>query len=263
MLLREFKINFKTLFLYTVILSLVFVVIFILYPSIVTDETKIMLNKMVTAMPKEMTSSFNMDIIAMDDAYGWFKTEGYLFLILIGSTYASILGATILIKEENDKTIDFLNSKPVSRKQILASKVLCGVINIFIFTFVVTIFNLIFLNASETFVLKEFLMISYPVLLTFYLFFFTSLLISTFLRKTKASMSIGIAIVFLSYAMQIIGGITEDVKFLKEISYFEFSSARYIVLNNAFDTKYIIAGIATILIFLLITHYRYDKKEFI
>lgn len=263
MLLRELKINLKTLILYTAILSIMFLLIFGVYPSLITEETKLMLDEMMKTMPKEMLVSFNMDIIGIEDAYGWFKTEGYVFLVLIGAAYASILGATILVKEENDKTIEFLYSKPINRKQILTSKIICGLIYILIFTLIVTFVNYIALENIENFDSKEFFMISISTILVYYLFFFTLLFISTFYRKTKKSMGIGIAIIFISYAMQLVGGISENIEFLKKISYFEFSSCRYIVLNNCLDTKYIIAGITIILICILGTYYRYDKKEFI
>ncbi len=263
MLLRELKVNFKTLVLYTVILSVMFLLIFSIYPSLVTDETKIMLDEMMKTMPEEMLVSFNMDLIGIEDAYGWFKTEGYIFLALIGAVYSSILGATILVKEENDKTIEFLYSKPINRNQILISKIVCGVINILIFTIIVTFLNLIGLKNLQNFELKEFLMISVPIILVYYLFFFTMLFISTFYRKTKKSMGTGIALVFIFYAMQLVGGISKDLEILKKISYFEFSSARYIILNNALDMKYVVSGIVTILILILLTYYRYDKKEFI
>ena len=263
MLLRELKINLKTLILYTVILSVTFSFIFLIYPSIITDEAKIMLDEMVKTMPAEMMASFNMDIIGLDDAYGWFKTEGYVFLVLIGAVYSAMLGSTILIKEENDKTIEFLYSKPINRSQILTSKILCGIINIFVFTLVVTFFNYLTLKTSESFELKEFFMISVPAILIYYLFFFTMLFVSTLFKKTKKSMSAGIAFVFISYGMQLIGGISKDIEILKEISYFEFASARYIILNEALDFKYIIAGIFSIVIFILLTYYRYNKKEFI
>lgn len=263
MLLRELKINIKTLFLYTVILSVMFLLIFSIYPSLISDEAKLMLDEMMSTMPEEMLGSFNMDIIGIENAYGWFKTEGYVFLILIGGTYASILGATILIKEENDKTIEFLYSKPINRNQIVTSKILCGIINILLFTGIVTLLNFIGLKNVETFELKEFLMISILPILTYYLLFFTSLFISTFIKKTRKSMGIGVAIVFISYAMQLVGGISEDLEILKKISYFEFSSARYIILNNAINMKYIVAGITIILICTLAIYYRYNKKEFV
>ena len=123
---REFKINFKSLLLWTVILLAMYILIFAIYPSLINEETKESLNLMMESMPQEMLSAFNMDIVGIESAFGWFKTEGYVFLTLIGGLYAAILGSTILLKEESDKTIEYLNSVPVTRKNIVLNKILCG-----------------------------------------------------------------------------------------------------------------------------------------
>ena len=76
-------------------------------------------------------------------------------------------------------------------------------------------------------------------------------------------MSLGIAIVFISYLMQIIGGMGEKVEFIKNISLFEFVSSRYVILNNTVDTKYLIAGAVIILLTILGIYKRYHDKEFL
>ena len=249
MLKRELKINLKSLIIWTGILVLMFALIFAIYPSLINEETKYMITKMMDTMPDDILATFNMDIVGIETAYGWFKTEGYTFLTLIGGLYAAIVGATILVKEENDKTIEFLISKPISRESIVTSKILCGMINILILSGLVTIVNFICLRNIEDFELKEFLIISLlPMLLYFMLFFITLL---------------GIAIVFISYLMQIIGGMGEKVEFIKNISLFEFVSSRYVILNNTVDTKYLIAGAIIILLTILGTYKRYHDKEFL
>lgn len=263
MLKREFKINFKGLIIWTIILLSVYILVFAIYPSIMNEETKEGMNQMIQSMPPEMLASFNMDIAGMETAYGWFKTEGYMFLTLIGGLYSSILGATILLKEESDKTIEFLYSKPVSRNKIVTSKIICGVINLFLFTLVITIVNGISLFKTEDFNIKEFLMISIIPILLYYLLFFIMMFISTFFKKTKKSMSIGIGIVFISYFMQIIGNMGENVEIIKNISLFEFASSRYIILNNAIDMKYLWLGLLIILITTVATYWRYNLKEFL
>ncbi len=260
---REFKINFKSLAMWTVILLATYILIFAIYPSLITDESKEALNLMISNMSQEILSSFNMDIVGIETAYGWFKTEGYTILTLIGGIYSAILGGTILLKEENDKTIEFLYSKPVSRNKIVTAKIICGIINIFIFTTVLTIVNLIALIKIEDFKLKEFLMISIIPILLYYMIFFIVLFISTFYNKTKKVMSIGIGIVFVSYIMQIIGNMGENIEIVKKLSLFEFVSSRYIILNNSIDTKYLIIGIAIIIVTMLGTYYRYNRKEFL
>lgn len=258
---REFKINLKSLIIWTAILLAIYIFIFAIYPSLINEETKEMLTIMMETMPQEMLSAFNMDIVGIETAYGWFKTEGYMFLTILGGIYASILGGTILLKEESDKTIEFLCSKPVSRRKIVSSKILCGVINIFIFTAIITIGNYIGLQGIEDFEAKQFFMISIIPILLYYLLFFISMFISTFLKKTKQAMSIGIGIVFLSYFMQIIGGMGDSVKWVKDISLFEFASSRYIVLNNSINMNYVWAGLGIIALCIVGIYFRYERKE--
>lgn len=260
---REFKINLKSLIIWTVILLAIYILIFAAYPSLMNAETKESIEQVMSSMPKEMLATFNMDIVGIESSYGWFKTEGLLFLNIIGGLYVAILGATILVKEESDKTIDFLYAKPVSRSKIVTSKILCGILNILIFTGVITLANYIALSGTEEFVLNEFLMVSFIPLLLYYILFFITLLVSTFLKKTKKSMSIGIAIVFLSYFMQIIGGMGENLEILKKISPFEFVSSRYIILNHELNIGYMVIGISVIFACMLATYYRYHKKEFL
>ena len=260
---REFKINFKSLILWSVILLAIYILVFSIYPSLINEDSKQGIEELMKTMPQEMLASFNMDLVGIESAFGWFKTEGYTFLTLIGGIYAAILGGTILLKEENDKTIEFLYSKPVSRNNIVTSKILCGIVNILIFTSIITLGNLIALMGNDDFNLKQFLMISILPILLYYMLFFIMLFISTFMKKTKKSMSLGIAIVFVSYFMQIIGGMGESVKVIKDISLFEFVSSRYIILNNTVDMKYVIIGLVIIAISTFGTYVRYNKKEFL
>lgn len=260
---REFKINLKSLIIWTVILLATYILVFSIYPSLINEETKASIKQMMTTMPKEMLSTFNMDIVGIESAYGWFRTEGFIFLTLVGGLYSSILGATILLKEENDKTIDFLYSKPISRNKIVTSKILCGILNIFIFTAIITLVNGIALKGTTDFRIKQFLMIDISPLLVFYLFFFITLFISNFLRKTKKSMGVSIGLVFINYFMQIIGGMGDKVKIIKDISLFEFASSRYIIINDKINTKYLLIGMALIIISIIGTYVKYNHKEFV
>lgn len=262
MLKRELKINFKGLIIWSVVLLGIYLLVFAIYPSLMTEETKQSLQVMMESMPKEMLATFNMDIVGIESAFGWFKTEGYIFLTLIGGLYAAILGGTILLKEESDKTIEFLAAKPVSREKIVTAKIVCGMINIAIFTAIISVGNFIALANTEDFQANQFWMISILPVLLYYLFFFISLFISTFMKKSKKAMTVGIGLVFISYFLQIIGGMGENTEWIKNISLFEFASARYIVLNNEINMVYVWIGVAIIAFCTVGTYYRYHQKEF-
>lgn len=260
---REFKINLKSLILWTIITLAIFTLVYLIYPSLINEESKQILDQLMNTMSKEMLASFNMDIVGIESAYGWFKTEGYTIMVLLGSIYSALLGGTILLKEENDKTIEFLYSKPVSRNNIVTKKIFCGIINILIFTLILTLGNLLMLSSINGFNLKEFLMISILPILLYYMMFFIMLFISTFMRKTRKTMIIGIGFVFIEYFMQIIGNMGSSVKLIKNVSLFEFISSRNIILNNSTDIKYIVLGITIIIVTTIGTYIKYNKKEFI
>ena len=262
MLKREFKVNFKGLVLWTVILLSMFLLVFLVYPSITNSDSIKEIDKLMEMFPKEMLKAFNMDIASISSVFGWFQTEGQVFLVLFGGIYASILGSTILVKEESDKTIEFLYSKPISRYNIINSKVLCGVINITLLVLIVTLFNLLGMFISNDLVLDKFLYLSLSPLIIFYCLFFVSLAISTFFSKAKQTMGIGIGIAFISYLLQTISNMSSSVSFLKYFSLFELAPSRYIIENNGIDIISICVGLIIMVVSLLFTYYNYNKKEF-
>ena len=96
---RELKINLKSFIIWTSILIGLFLVVFLIYPSIINSANMEMIDEMMKIFPEEMLKAFNMDISTIDSAFGWLKTEGFVFVLLITGVYSGILGSNILLKE--------------------------------------------------------------------------------------------------------------------------------------------------------------------
>src|SRR5574344_770429 len=94
---REMKINLKSFIIWTSILIGLFLVVFLVYPSIVSSENMQMLDEMMEIFPEEMLKAFNMDISSIDTAFGWLKTEGFVFVLLITGIYSGILYIALMI----------------------------------------------------------------------------------------------------------------------------------------------------------------------
>ena len=153
---RELKVNFKSFLIWTGILIVLFLAVFLVYPSIMSSENVEMLNEMMKVFPEEMLKAFNMDIATMDSAFGYLKTEGMVFIALLVGIYAATLGGSILLKEEDDKTIEYLNTLPIKRRSVLLQKVVCSLIYIILLVVCVGIFNYIGLEVVEDFDRKLF-----------------------------------------------------------------------------------------------------------
>lgn len=118
MIKRELKINLKNFILWTSILVGIFLVVFLVYPYIMTDDSMKNLDEMMKVFPPELLKAFNMDLTSINTAYGWLKSEGFMFVLLIIGFYSSNLGYNILLKEEYDKTAEYLSFLP-DRKSVV------------------------------------------------------------------------------------------------------------------------------------------------
>lgn len=260
---RELKINLKSFIIWTSILIGLFLVVFLVYPSIVNSENMEMIDEMMKMFPEEMLKAFNMDISTIDSAFGWLKTEGFVFVLLITGIYSGILGSNILLKEENDKTIEYLNSVPVTRKNIVLNKILCGLLYIILMIAIIGVFNFIGLSLSGDFDRKSYILLSITPIFSSIVIFAVCLFLSTFTHKTKKTLGISLGIVFASYFLNVISEMGESTEFLKYISIFTLADIRNVIVNVAINPLMIALAIGITAIFMILTTARYDKKELV
>lgn len=260
---REMKINLKSFIIWTSILIGLFLVVFLVYPSIVNSENMEMMDEMMKMFPEEMLKAFNMDISSIDSAFGWLKTEGFVFVLLITGIYSGILGSNILLKEENDKTIEYLNSVPVTRKKIATSKILCGILYIILMVAIVGIFNFVGLSLSGDFDKKTYILLSITPIFSSIVIFALCLFLSTFTHKTKKTLGISLGIVFASYFLNIISELSESTEFLKYISVFTLADIRNVIIDVSINPVMVILSIVITVIFIFLAVIHYDKKELV
>ncbi|MBU3131634.1 ABC transporter permease subunit [Clostridium gasigenes] len=80
------------------------------------------LTEMMEVMPKALLAAFGMDNLNMTKIEGFYESKGHLIVILMGSIFAVYLSSSLLVKEEDDKTIEYLLSKPITRNEIYCAK---------------------------------------------------------------------------------------------------------------------------------------------
>ena len=260
---REMKINLKSVMIWTSILIGLFLVVFLVYPSIVSNENMQMIDEMMKIFPEEMLKAFNMDITSIDSAFGWLKTEGFVFVLLITGIYSGILGSNILLKEESDKTIEYLNSVPVTRRNIVINKILCGLLYIILMIAIIGIFNFIGLSLSGEFDRKSYILLSITPIFSSIVIFAVCLFLSTFTHKTKKTLGISLGIVFASYFLNVISEMGESTEFLKYISIFTLADIRNVIINEFINPLMIVLTIGITAIFMILTVINYEKKELV
>ena len=263
MIKREFKINFKNFIIWLSILLIMFLVVYLIYPYIVTDETMKDMDELMKVFPPEVLKAFNMDLTSISTAYGWFKTEGFTFVLLIIGFYASILGGTILLKEENDKTIEYLSSVPIKRSSIVTKKIIVGITYILLIVIILGIFNYISLMISGDLNQKEFILLSITPILIGLPLFAINLFISTFMHKTKKTIGISLGMVFIFYLLNMLSELSTKVEFLKYFSIYTLADIRNVISNVKINPVMVIISLSITILFVFGSYIQYNKKELI
>ena len=263
MIKRELKINLKNFIIWLSILIGMFLIVFIIYPFIITDSTMKSMDELMKVFPEEVLKTFNMDMTSISTAYGWFKSEGFTFVLLIIGIYASTLGGTILLREENDKTIEYLGTLPIKRNKIMTSKVITGLLYVFLVVVILGIFNFIALSISGELDRTQFVLLSITPLFVGLPLFSINLFISTFLHKTKKSFGIGLGLVFIFYILNIMSELSEKVEILKYLSIYTLADIRNVISDVKINPIIVSISILITAIFIIGSYIRYNKKELV
>lgn len=260
---RELKVNFKSFIIWTLVLIGIFAVVYLIYPSIMSNDNMEMLNEMLKVFPEEVLKAFNMDISGIDNAFGWLKSEGFVFVLLITGIYSGILGSNILLKEESEKTIEYLNSLPVTRNDIVLKKVLVGLMYIVLMVLCVGVFNYIGLSISGDFDKKLYMLLSVAPIFSSIAIFGVCLFLSSFAHKTKNTLGISLAIVFISYFLNIASEMSDSVEFLKYVSFFTLADIRNVIINISINPLIVFISLLLTSIFIFLTLVVYNRKDLI
>ncbi len=261
MIKREFKINFKAFCIWLLILLGTYLFTYLIYPYIINEESIKTLDDLMATFPDGVLKAFNMDMSSLTTAYGWFKSEGFIYILIVTGLYSSIMGGTILLKEENDLTIEYLGSLPIKRSKIVTNKIIVSITYILLMILIIGVFNYICLTLSCEYDVKQFLLLSITPLFTALPLFAISLFLSTLLHKTKGAIGIGLAFVFISYFFNILSELSESVEVLKYFSIYTLADTRDVIENISINPICPLIGLGITIIFILLSYIRYNNKE--
>lgn len=263
MVKREYFINLKSFIIWLSVLVIMFLVVYLVYPYIITDDTMKSMDELMEIFPPEVLKTFNMDMSSISTAYGWLKTEGFMFVLLIIGFYSSILGSNILLKEESDKTIEYLSSLPIKRSKIVTNKIIVGITYLVLMIFVLGVFNYISLSVSGSFDHKQFVLLSITPIFIALPFFSINLFLSTFLHKTKKTIGISLGMVFIFYLINILSELSSNVEFIKYFSVYTLADTRNVISKVTINLTIVVISLIITIIFIIGTYLRYNKKELI
>lgn len=223
--LKEMRRNAFTLLMWSAIITLLIALTMSIYPTFLENQSKI--TGMLSIIPKgalqfKGISNFN-DLLS---ALGFYSANNVIYMMVLGSIFSIVLSSNILLKEEYEKTAEYLLTRPLSRKDIFVSKTSLVLLNIFLLNLITSLAGFICLEIFKNgpFSIRAFLILSLYTFLLNIIFGAIGLFLSTLIKRAKPITTLGIGLVLIMYFIFTLSKITQGASKIAYISPFRFAN---------------------------------------
>lgn len=220
------------------------------------------INEVIADLPAGLSAALGFQGLDLQTAGGFYAMCALYLSVMLG-VHAVLLGSSIIAKEETDKTIEFLCTKPVSRNRVLFSKLLAAftemaVLNIVTFvTSVITMAafiegpfsssDILFLMPSIFFIQLWFLMIGASF--------------AAIMRRPRRAGMYAAAVLLATFIISAFVDLTDKLGFLRYTTPFKYFDAKTIFSEGSYDILYIVITVVAVTIMLAGSQVAYKSRD--
>lgn len=257
--LHELKAYRKSTMIWTLSLVALVVLFLSMFPSFSKDAEEF--KKLLEGFPVELRKAIGLSVESIATLIGFFS-YAFLYLKLAGAIQAMNLGTSILSKESREKTADFLLTKPVTRAQVVTSKLLAALVSLVTtnIVFIAATFMMASIVAGDDFNKEALFLISISLFFLQLIFMALGIVISVIFPKIKSVISVSLGTVFGFFMLGMISSTTED-EALRYLTPFNYFDSTYITEHASYETSFLVTGTLVIITAVSASYYLYGKKD--
>lgn len=220
------------------------------------------MNQLLAKMPKSLMAIFGMSSLDVSKISGYYGML-FIYLALMATIHAAMLGANIISKEERDKTAEFLMAKPVSRNKIIASKLMAALLNIIIFNITTLVSSLLMVGyyskGEDNTGNVAILMLGMFILQLIFLFIGTGM--ASLSKNPKLATTIATTILLVTYILSVVIDLNSKLKNLKYLTPFKYYEAKNLMYGGGLDPVFVTLSVVIIAAMLSVTYVFYKKRD--
>lgn len=257
--IREMKANRKSLIIWCVSLFVLIAGGMAKYAGF--SESGDAVNEMMDKLPEAMKAMWGLANFNLTEIKGYYAVM-FLYFVLMATIHSSMLGATIISKEERDKTAEFLLTKPTTRTRIVTSKLLAAIVNILIFNITAIVFSIIFVemyNKGES-INKEIFTLMSAMFILQVLFLTVGTALGALSKKTKIATSGATAILLGTFILSMYIDMNNKVEILKYFTPFKYFGAKNLI-DDGFNIGFVILSFTIIGVLTGVTYKFFTKRD--
>lgn len=257
--LRELKATRKSWFIWVLGMLLMVATGAAEYGTVVENAEALV--PIMEAMPRIVRVIFGMDVLPVHTPIGYYACM-FLWYCIVAFAHALVLGATIIAKEERERTAEFLFTMPYSRSTIITGKLIAAVLNVLAMTLVTLALVLVSLvsQMSGVNILSPIIVTMLAMFLAQLLCLSLGLLFSAVFQSHRAALSAAIGFVALSYVLAVLIELAGNLNWLNVFTPFRYVFAPN-VIEHGINPFYTLLSLALIAVFVIATYRLYDKRD--
>jgi len=218
--------------------------------------------KMMADLPRMVLVVFGMSGFDLTKASGFFGVL-FLYIALMGTVHGSLLGASIISKEERDRTSEFLFAKPITRGSVLTSKLLAGLVNVVALNLVTAASSYYFVGyfGKGESVTKDITLMMVGLLFLQLIFFAIGALVAGVVRKPKSAPSISTSIMFGAFLLSYLVNLNTNLDALKYLTPFKYFDAAVLMADGTLDPVFVVLSVLIIVASVFATYRFYNARD--
>lgn len=258
--LKEMKSHRKSLIFWSIGVFLMVASGMVKYKSLSSSGQS--MNEMLAGMPKSLLAVLGIGEFDISTASGYYGLL-FIYLLLMANIHAAMLGATIIAKEERDKTTEFLFVKPVSRNGIVTAKLLAAFMNILVLNIVtfVSSVGLVGRYSEGKVVTGDIALTMVGMFILQLLFMVIGTSLAAVKKKSKTAASLATAVLLFTYVISVVIDLNENIEGLKYLTPFKYFEAKNIMFGEGFEFIFILLSGVLIVTLTAVTFVFYKKRD--
>ncbi len=195
---------------------------------------------------------------------GYYAARHAIYIILLGTFFSIMLAGKILALEEREKTAEFLLTKPVTRLEVVRSKLAAFFTYLLLLNVVILTIGFIGLEifkGNSDYRPMTFLIHSFYSFLLMLAFGASGLLLSLLIKRGRPITNILIGIVFGGYLIDILSQISASTEKFGYLSPFKFMDTGILRPDYGLELWRVLYFLGLSLVFITLTFVVYKKKD--
>lgn len=256
----EFRGRLKSVITWSAALTVLILFFFSIFPVFADQAT--LMDEFLARYPAQLRVALGLGNLDLATVLGYYSFL-FLFVQLCLAVQAANYGVGLVSVEETDLTADFLLSKPVSRTQVMTSKLLAALAGLLITDLVVslaTFAGIALFRAGRSYEPGPLILLLVSMVI-FQLFFVgVGLAISLLVRRVRSVTPYALGLAIGMYVLSAFSGVFGDVA-LELVTPFKHLDATYIIHNAAYNTPLVLLDVAVTIIALVASYWLYSRRD--